>query len=92
MSVRHCLYFSLYVVAALVAGISAAVCLPVFRLLLLVALLSCAGGAVVARVRAAAGRRTVAEFCRTAADLKRTSLKCVRLLQESHLMARGVTL
>ena len=78
--------------AALLAGLAVAVWLPVWCLLLGAALVSCAGGAVIARVRAAAGRRRVAAFCRSAAELRRAGLRCCRLLREAHLMARGVTL
>ena len=84
--------FSSVPLAALFAGLAVAVWLPASWLLLSAALVCCAGGAVIARVRAAAGRRCVAEFCRSAGELRRAGLRCCRLLQESHLMARGVTL
>ena len=88
----HPFRFSSFLLSALLAGLAAAVWLPASWLLLSAALVVCAGVAAVARLRVAAGRRCVAEFCRSAGQLKRTGLRCCRLLQESHLMARGVTL
>ncbi|XP_043192593.1 uncharacterized protein LOC122365458 [Amphibalanus amphitrite] len=81
-----------FLLSVFLAVLAVAVWLPAWWLPLAAALLLCVGGAAVARLRVADGQRRVDEFCRAAGELKRAGLRCCRLLQESHLMARGVTL